>query len=143
MSDLPLNARKNIKENEAKKEENLIALEKATGQKWTYEINFKDLLECTGKPEKCGDYGYSSYLGAITKNIVELCKDEMCKEVFLEKAKNKKIIVLIVPDEPKYNSFDYVIVNGDLHFHVKKGSNSWWPSYLDASATYKKLSAIL
>jgi len=101
--------RKNIAGAQGKMTDNLEKLKTATGVgDWEVEVDFETLLENwkKGKGGKVelnelnmvGDRIYDHYLGAVTTNIVKLCKSDLGKEAFVEAVGKKIIKIDMIPD---------------------------------------------
>ena len=102
---LPLAARKNIKEKESKRDDNLARIEKATGQKYTFEVDISSIHNALAAAQKdrVGTHIYDSYLTPLADNIEKLCKDDMSKEAFVDATKTRKIT--LIPDGQKSPSY--------------------------------------
>jgi hypothetical protein len=121
---LTLLTRKNIKDREVDRKANLARIEKACGISFDLEVDWPalDAAATAAKyPNRIGDFVYKYYLDGIASNLEKLCKDDMCKEAFVEANDKKLIHFSLVPDsemEGKYTvcKFD----GGVFHVHLSK-----------------------
>ncbi len=112
---LSLTVRKNMKEFEPKKEENLKKISSILKDQFSFECNFEALYEITPDSFKneLGKIIYDQYLGGLAENLSKIMADEMTLEAFLGAATAKKISFLV--EELDYSKFiQSSIVDGAL-----------------------------
>ena len=122
----PLAIRKNLKENEKVRDENIARINASTGTTWDFEPDLENLYKAL-KPkyqEQIGNVIYNSYLGGLATNIENFCKDDMCKEALVE-AITGKAVTMVVNGEvaPSYNPV-VKIESGKLVIYVNDNSSS-------------------
>jgi len=91
---LPLTVRKNIKDNEAKRDTHLATIAKVTGATYTYEVEIPSIhavLSTDREKDSVGAYVYDSFLGGLASNLTEFCKNDLQKDGLNEAASTKKI----------------------------------------------------
>ena len=118
---LPLIIRKNIKDNEAKKEANLQKLESILGTAMTFECDFEALYETCEERWKntLGEVVYEKYLAGLAKNFAQKMTDEMVVEAFLEAVTTKKITITVQPFDKGF--VKSAIIDGVYNIVVRKG----------------------
>jgi len=101
---MPLTARKDIKDNEAKRDEFLKNINTATGQTYTLEVDMPSLYAVLKDDHKnrIGDTVYNGVFRSMSINLVKLCKDDMSKEAFVEATPSKKIMIKVAPGSGYY-----------------------------------------
>jgi hypothetical protein len=85
--------------------ENLKKLDDATGQKWSFETDYAAVakgVEEKGYKDRVGEVLYSYYLTPAVTNILNLMKDDMVKEAFLEAVSKHTIIFVVDKEAPRY-----------------------------------------
>jgi len=95
---LSLETRLNLRKNEPKLQESLGKLKAATGRDWTLQYDaplFAKTCETRGYKNRLGDCLLDSTVRGMTGNIVNLCKDDMSKEAFLDAVKNPAIKLVL------------------------------------------------
>jgi len=109
-SKIPLYVRQNLAKNEAKKDEALAAISKATGEKWTFNDACMEAVwkvyesnpDFDRYKDQVGDYFYAEALTNLASNITAICKDDMLQEGFNEKFSAKTIEFRYVKDLSGY-----------------------------------------
>jgi len=104
---------------------NLGRIEKATGVKYDFEVDWVAILPVMSEDHgnQVGSIVYKNYLKELASNIERLCKDELGKEAFVEKTQEKKLIRFVLDTKEKPNggysdcAFD---PSGVLILHVSK-----------------------
>lgn len=101
---LSLATRKNIRDNTPKMEEHLATIEEATGQKFTYEVDFPTILTFAEGDwkERIGELIYDSYLSELAWGIKRFCEDPLQKEALLDCATARKISFHVFPTKKDY-----------------------------------------
>ena len=94
---LPMLARKNIKEFEPKRDENLAKIKQIFNTKFTFECNMEKIYE--NSPESCknniGKIMYEKYFGYLAVNLALIMADESIFKAFLTAVTSKRILFRI------------------------------------------------
>jgi len=122
MANLPLELRKNIKEAEVKRDEHLVKIEKATGRKFTVELDIPKFNEAATasdmnkKGNRVGTIYYDWLLGGVANNIAKLCADDMSKEAFNSIVTNPVIEFVLKEKVGGYGSPEFI--DGKLYIVI-------------------------
>jgi len=95
-SSLPLNIRRSLRDTEPLRKKQEDRIEKATGQRYEFVVDFKHINETAGdrsELDKMGEvfFGDKGYFGRLADVLEKECKDDMFKEAFVEKTPSRKI----------------------------------------------------
>ena len=94
---LPMLARKNIKEFEPKRDENLAKIKQIFNTEFTFECNMENIYE--NSPESCknsiGKIMYEKYFGCLAVNLALIMADEDVMKAFLTAVTSRKILFKI------------------------------------------------
>jgi len=121
-SGLPLRAALSIKQKEEARDEFLKKIQDAVGLSTdvTLDVDWtaiEPILKKQGYGDRLGDVVYEWILGALTNNIVNICKDDMTKEAVAEAWTTG---VIRLEENKKISSYHAVeFVNGDLIIQYK------------------------
>ena len=90
---LPLSVKKNIKDSEAKRDENLAKIKQIFNTEFSFECDMDAMHEAAPASFKneIGKVIYEQYLGGLAENLSKRMADEMSREAFLEAITSKKI----------------------------------------------------
>ncbi len=90
---LPLSVKKNIKDSEAKRDENLAKIKQIFNTEFSFECDMDAIYEAAPESFKneIGKVIYEQYLGGLAENLSKKMADEMSREAFLEATPSKKI----------------------------------------------------
>jgi len=92
---LPLLLRKNLRDNEAKRDANLARIAAATGtEPWLFEVDMIALHAAVGDDYKSrlGEILYDSYLDSVANRLESLSKDDLVKECLVEKLSTRRVV---------------------------------------------------
>lgn len=137
---LSLALRKNIRDSEAKRNENLEAIKAATGVDFALEVDFAVLMSKIAPDYQAsyatnlGDVVHDWYLTSLSYGLKTKCQDEMNKESLVEACTAKKISFQIVtPAEWDSVGYGYCcrirVINGVLMMECK-------PDYFGSNVDY-------
>lgn len=118
---LSLNVRKNIKEFESKRDENLSKINQVLNDNFTFECDMEALYEETPESFKnsIGKVIYDQYLNGLAENFAKAMADEMTLEAFLAAVPSKKIVFSV--KDLDYSSFiKSAIIDGVYHLVANK-----------------------
>lgn len=118
---LPLMVRKNIKEFEAKRDENLSKISQVLNENFTLECDMEALYEVTPDSFKnsIGKLVYDQYLDGLAENIAKIMKDDLTLEAFLIAVTSKKIVFSV--EDLDYSIFlKSIIIEGAYHLVANK-----------------------
>jgi hypothetical protein len=101
---LPLTARKSLKDAEPVNAEAIKKLEAATGTTgWTFAADSEAIHEALKGDGNLVGRVISQILAGLVDNVIKLCKkDEMYKEAFVDKVTSKKIKFVVSSEGPEY-----------------------------------------
>jgi hypothetical protein len=90
---LPLSAKKNIKDYESKKNDNLAKIKQIFNTEFSFECDMETMYEAAPESFKndLGKVIYDQYLGGLAENLSAKMADEMSREAFLEAVTSRKI----------------------------------------------------
>lgn len=114
---LSLPARKNLRDNEEKKKENLTRIEGITGKSSVEfalkdEVKVAEALAKNGYTDRLGEIFYSSYLEQLAECLEKLCDNPHTKSALNQKWVSNKIYFEIDEKAPSYQNVDFP--KGDL-----------------------------
>jgi len=125
---LSLAARKNFKEYEKQRDENLKTLQDALGFGVTLNCDYIALNKAStdrGYENRCGEIVWGSLLEHLANAIKKFNQDDLCKETLLDAMKAKKTVTIRVNDSESLPSYQNLRVrNGELVLEFK--SDNWW-----------------
>jgi len=125
---LSLAARKNFKEYEKQRDENLNILMHALGFSVTLNCDYVALNKAAtdrGYENRCGEVVWGSLLEHLANAIKKFNEDDLCKETLVDAVKAKKMVVIRNNDTetlPTYNNLR--VRNGELVLEFK--SDNFW-----------------
>ena len=118
---LSLIVKKNIKENELKRDENLKKISQVLKEQFTFECDMEKIHDLTPESFKnnLGKVIYDQYLSGLAENIAKIMADEMTREAFLSAVSTKKIIFTV--DALDFSAFvKSSIIDGALYIVANK-----------------------
>ncbi len=118
---LPLSVRKNIKETEVKRDDNLAKIKQILNCEFSFECDMETIFDAAPESFKndIGKIIHEQYLGGLAENLAQIMKDEMSVEAFLEAVPSKKISFKL--DELEWGKFiKSVIVDGVYYLVASK-----------------------
>jgi len=125
---LSLAARKNFKEYEKQRDENLKTLQEALGFGVTLNCDYVVLNKAStdrGYENRCGEIVWGSLLEHLANAIKKFNQDDLCKETLADALKAKKTVTIRVNDSESLPSYQNLRVrDGELVLEFK--SDNWW-----------------
>jgi len=125
---LPLAARKNFKEYEKQRDDNLKSLQDSLGFALTLNCDYQSLNKAStdrGYENRCGEVVWGSLLEHLANAIKKFCQDDLCKETLVDAIKGKKTVIIRTNDTetlPTYNNLR--VRDGELVLEFK--SDNYW-----------------
>jgi len=125
---LSLAARKNFKEYEKQRDENLKTLQDALGFAVTLNCDYVALNKAAsdrGYENRCGEVVWGSLLEHLANGIKKFSQDDLCKETLVDAIKAKHTVIIRNNDSeelPTYNNLR--VRNGELVLEFK--SDNFW-----------------
>lgn len=119
----PLAVRKNLKDNEGKRDENLKRLADATGVSgWTVEFDDAYFNDVQALRADVGDLVYDVILGPTVTNLIShIQTDSMVKDGFVEKMSAKRILFSIDKSKDSHGTARVVFRDGMMALEFSPG----------------------